>query len=330
MMFMSCVRFSVAALIAVAASAAHAADARNCADVGNLKRFEGSAIVMCEKRSFAEYLLPTGRNVAFDFDARKASFASTLNLAGRLTQNVYAVPKGPSAAEVFRNYAAELATKGYRILFQAQQSDLGEHLGSYFEHNGPGTQIWGYSPDAARYLAAVKEENGARTYLALYVIEYEDGYDRGFSPEVGQVMVRLDAIETGELQDHMAVVSAAEISTSMAARGRVVLYGILFDFDSAVIKPESGPALDEIGKFLKENPAQKIYVVGHTDNVGGFDLNMHLSKTRAEAVVAALRRIYGIASERLTASGVGLQAPVATNGTEEGRAKNRRVELVPR
>lgn len=73
----------------------------------------------------------------------------------------------------------------------------------------------------------------------------------------------------------------------------------------------------------------KLHVVGHTDNVGGYDSNLGLSKRRAEAVVAALSRDFGIAAERLTANGVAYLAPVAVNTTEEGRAKNRRVELVP-
>ena len=70
--------------------------------------------------------------------------------------------------------------------------------------------------------------------------------------------------------------------------------------------------------------------MGHTDNVGGFDFNMQLSKARAEAVTVELTRSYGIDAGRLVSSGVGLQAPVASNATDEGRAKNRRVELLPR
>jgi OmpA-OmpF porin, OOP family len=195
---------------------------------------------------------------------------------------------------------------------------------------GPGSQIWGYSADEARYAAAVKDEGGVKTYVALYVIEYQDGYEPKFSPKKGQVMVRLDTLEVGAITDRMVVVSAAAITKDLASNGKVALYGILFDFDQAVIKPESRPALDEIGKFLTENPQQNIYLIGHTDNAGGFDFNMRLSKARAEAVAADLSRTYGIQPGRMTPSGVGLQAPVASNLTEDGRAKNRRVELLPR
>jgi len=128
----------------------------------------------------------------------------------------------------------------------------------------------------------------------------------------------------------MVVVSSDEMSKAIAATGRVALYGILFDFNKADLKPESKPALAEIAKLLTQEPGLKLHVVGHTDNVGGFEFNLGLSKRRADAVVAALTREYGIAASRLTPNGVASLAPVAVNTTEEGRAKNRRVELVPR
>ena len=322
--------FGTLVLLALKVSGVYAADAAGCSDAAGLKRFNGSSIVMCEKRDFAEYLLPTGKNTGYDFDAKKATFEASLNLEGRLTQNVYAVPENVSSADVFRNYKTDLVAKGFTLLFEARQGDTGPNLGSWFEGMGPGTQIWAYSPDEARYAAAVKDEGGAKTYIALYVVEYQDGYEPKFSPKKGQAMVRLDALQVGQLADRMVVVSAAEITKDLVTEGKVALYGILFDFNKATIKPESRPTLDEIGKFLKANPAQSIYVIGHTDSVGGFEANMQLSNSRAAAVVADLSRTYGIPTSRMVASGVGLQAPVASNATEEGRAKNRRVELLPR
>jgi outer membrane protein OmpA-like peptidoglycan-associated protein len=110
--------------------------------------------------------------------------------------------------------------------------------------------------------------------------------------------------------------------------GHVAIYGIYFDFNKADVKPESEPALKEITKLLQQDPKLKIYVVGHTDNVGGLDYNMKLSQQRAEAVVKELVSKYKIAPDRLKAGGAGPLAPVASNDTEEGKAKNRRVELV--
>lgn len=109
----------------------------------------------------------------------------------------------------------------------------------------------------------------------------------------------------------------------------MTLYGILFDFNKSDIKPQSKPALDEIARYLAADPARRLHVVGHTDGVGGFDFNIKLSQARADAVVAELVRSYGIAAGRLKGNGVGMLAPIASNATDEGRAQNRRVELVP-
>ncbi|MGQ9671464.1 MAG: OmpA family protein [Desulfosoma sp.] len=117
---------------------------------------------------------------------------------------------------------------------------------------------------------------------------------------------------------------AADISTS----GRVSIYGIYFDFNKADIKPESETALHEITTMLQQDPKLKVYVVGHTDNIGGYDYNMKLSQERAEAVVKELVLKYKIAPDRLKAAGVGPLVPVTSNDTEDGKAKNRRVELV--
>jgi len=126
----------------------------------------------------------------------------------------------------------------------------------------------------------------------------------------------------------MVTVDAAAMAKDIAATGRVALYGIYFDTDKADIKPESEPTLEEIATLLKQDPKLKLYVVGHTDNVGGYDYNTKLSQRRAASVVNTLTTKHGIQAVRLTAAGVGLLAPVAPNDTEEGRAKNRRVELV--
>jgi outer membrane protein OmpA-like peptidoglycan-associated protein len=110
--------------------------------------------------------------------------------------------------------------------------------------------------------------------------------------------------------------------------GHVSIYGIYFDSGKAEIKSESDTAIAQISKLLKTNESLKLYVVGHTDNVGTIDTNMKLSKDRADAVVNVLITKYGIPSVRLKSYGVASLAPVASNDNEEGRAKNRRVELV--
>ncbi len=124
------------------------------------------------------------------------------------------------------------------------------------------------------------------------------------------------------------VADAKSLMSDIQAKGSASVYGIYFDFDKADIKPESEPAIKEVAKLLQENRGLKLFVVGHTDNVGSIDYNLKLSKARADAVVRELTTKYKISPERLKAFGVGQLAPVASNKTEEGRAKNRRAELV--
>jgi OOP family OmpA-OmpF porin len=121
---------------------------------------------------------------------------------------------------------------------------------------------------------------------------------------------------------------AKSMAKDISATGKVAIYGIYFDFNKAEVKTESEPTLKEIASLLKQNPKLNLYVVGHTDNVGSLATNMDLSQRRAEAVVQALVSKHGGDAKRLKPQGVGPLCPVASNKTEEGRAKNRRVELV--
>jgi outer membrane protein OmpA-like peptidoglycan-associated protein len=134
-------------------------------------------------------------------------------------------------------------------------------------------------------------------------------------------------VEKGAMNQDV-VANAAALASGIKAEGKIAVYGITFDTGKSDIKPESAATLVEIAKMLKEQPSLKLHVVGHTDNVANFDLNLKLSQGRAAAVVQALVSKYGIAAARLKPYGVGPVAPVASNDAESGRAKNRRVELV--
>jgi outer membrane protein OmpA-like peptidoglycan-associated protein len=123
------------------------------------------------------------------------------------------------------------------------------------------------------------------------------------------------------------VADAAALRSGLKENGHVEVPGIVFDFGKSDIKPESEPALKELAAMLQANAALKVGVVGHTDNVGLVESNMTLSGARAAAVVKALVQ-RGIGANRLAPHGAGPYAPVASNNTEEGRARNRRVELV--
>lgn len=123
------------------------------------------------------------------------------------------------------------------------------------------------------------------------------------------------------------VASAEAFSRGLKSAGHVEVPGILFDFNRAELKPESEPAIAEVVKLLQGDPAMRIWVVGHTDSVGSADANLKLSAARAASVISALTS-RGIDPKRRAPFGNGPFAPVAANTTDDGRAKNRRVELV--
>jgi OmpA-OmpF porin, OOP family len=156
-------------------------------------------------------------------------------------------------------------------------------------------------------------KDGAVTYV--HAEAYNEGRD-----------YNVTIVETQPMKQDV-VADAAALSASIAASGKAAVYGIYFDTGKSIVKPESGPSLDEITKLLKQNTSLTLFVVGHTDIVGALDNNLKLSADRADAVVKVLIG-RGIAQLRLRAAGVGPYCPVSSNRTEEGRAKNRRVELV--
>jgi outer membrane protein OmpA-like peptidoglycan-associated protein len=122
--------------------------------------------------------------------------------------------------------------------------------------------------------------------------------------------------------------SQKSIYDELTAKGRWATQGILFDFGKSDVKGESAPTLKEIAEMLKAHPELKVEIQGHTDNVGTAAANLKLSGERANAVKAVLTTEYGVMERQLTAKGYGSTRPVAPNAAVEGRANNRRVELV--
>ena len=155
----------------------------------------------------------------------------------------------------------------------------------------------------------------------------KDGKEIWAQAEKGNGMIWLHIVEKGGMTQEV-VADAAAFGNDLKATGHAAVYGIYFDSGKSEVKPESEAALKEVVKLLAGEPALKLLVVGHTDSVGQLEANMKLSQARAEAVVQALVKGHGAAAARLKAQGAGPIAPVTTNRTEEGRAKNRRVELV--
>ncbi|MCF8111955.1 MAG: OmpA family protein, partial [Desulfobacteraceae bacterium] len=138
-------------------------------------------------------------------------------------------------------------------------------------------------------------------------------------------VVEKKTMDTGKVQ---VDIDAEKMAEDIDKKGSVSIYGILFDTDKAKIKEKSESTMTEIASLLEQKSDLRLYIVGHTDATGSLEYNMNLSRKRAKAVVNYLTSKHEIRQERLIPRGVGPLAPVASNETEEGRARNRRVELV--
>lgn len=203
-----------------------------------------------------------------------------------------------------------------------------------------------------RYQVTYVLKSGATPYTNLEVmLNYENalkklGAQVLYTADSGTITARLDkqgqpvwihvdlngksiSIDVVEEKPFVATIKPAQADALKAALdkdGHVALY-VNFDFDKATLRPDAAPVLAQVTALLKGDPALKLSIEGNTDNIGGHDYNVKLSRDRAAAVVAALVKS-GIAANRLKSSGNGPDKPIADNTTTDGRAKNRRVELV--
>jgi OmpA-OmpF porin, OOP family len=336
--------FSMLALLLMLTGPVHAGDVPKSEDHPLIKRYEGSTIVRYSQKAFDEYALTVGPVVG---RGNEAHFPKALKLEGRVTRITYLVPAGRSTLEVVRNYEMELKQAGFTTLFAGAHEALGQgKFDSTFASAGyrdiempsfSGTNFSMLVSKDDRFLAAKLARPQGDVHVALYAATiaetwgkflYADPPNRNKTAADGQVIAQLDIVEAKPMETNMVTVSAGAMASGIAATGSVALYGILFDTNSAVVKSESMPTLEEIAKLLKEQPALRLLVVGHTDNVGTFQFNVDLSQRRAASVVQTLASKFEVDPKRLTPVGVSFASPVASNKTEEGRAKNRRVQLV--
>lgn len=251
--------------------------------------------------------LSDDRDVDFDryefFDGTKI-----IQVEGRLT-TIDAEGHGASAFQVFKTYESLVTNLGGVKVFEGKGEDMSDLKLEFSDlrHRYPG-----YNTDQIGvYMLRTPV---SEIWVEAYVNPSRNG---PFS---------LTVVEKKALEVKASLLPAEEMKKELDAKGHVALY-INFDFDKADIKPDSQLIVDQIVKLLRNNPSLSITVEGHTDNIGTPDYNKQLSETRAKSVVAALTA-QGIESRRLRAAGYGQDKPIADNDMDEGRAKNRRVELV--
>lgn len=241
-------------------------------------------------------------------------FEKSLPLEGKITRIGYDCPEGVSPLEIYRNIESALKGAGFATLFTCSVDDCGK--GSYLQEPRIGNyeQNWNYGPRYHLSAKLARPEGDVYVHIAVWGAH--------------QPSAEYDVIEMKPMASGLVTVNAAALAGDITRSGHAAVYGIYFDTGKADIKRESDAALAEVSKLLQQDACLKVYVVGHTDNIGTLASNMDPSLRRADAVVKVLIAKYNIPAARLSAQGAGSIAPVASNDTEEGLAKNRCVELV--
>ncbi len=299
-----------------------------------LTRYPGSLIVGYFKKPFDETDLIAG---PFKLaGANTLPYEKIIHVEGAITRIVYVFPSDRSAVDVMRNYADALRKANLSVLYSCDKTACGGDASRNFSGSFSDAKLslelehWENMGNAApfidpfnqsRYvLAKSTGADGTITYVSVYVSPPTDG--------PGGVFVEIAKpapLQTGQVSVNL---SAGDMAKAISADGRVALYSLQFDTDKTELRAESKPSLAEIAKLLSQDPKLNVYVVGHTDSQGSLVHNLELSQKRSEAIVQALITEFKIAPSRLSAKAVASLAPVASNDSEAGRAKNRRVELV--
>ncbi len=321
------------------------ADIKDSKDNPLLKRYAGSYILAYQHKNFDEFTFPLSKLEG----QRPFAPKEEKTVEGPYTRLVYLMPADRSPVEVIRNYEDEILGHDGNVLYKCKREKCGgdEDHGIIKPHGGDESSLAiflrpynrqgmeEYSPGYCattsnildqRYLVAEMPDSG--TYISVHAYVLKDRYYSNCDAFMGRTVVVVDIVEGKPREKNMVLIKAGDMAQQISATGSVSLYGIHFDTNKASIREESEATLQEIAKLAQQQADIKLLVVGHTDNAGTFEYNMELSQSRALAVVKVLSTKYGISAERLTPVGISFASPVSSNATQEGRALNRRVELV--
>jgi outer membrane protein OmpA-like peptidoglycan-associated protein len=239
----------------------------------------------------------------FIYDAEDSEFDSynffngknCTTVEGRKFKRTYSLKEDAqksSAIQIIRNYSNAITGNGGTVIYEGMPQDA-----QCADNNGLNMVVGKAVKDGNELWVEVVTLAGDDYYLTVVLKE----------------LMKQD-------------VTASSMFEALNRDGHIALY-INFDTGKSIIRDESKPVIEQIVQMLTENPDLKIGVEGHTDNIGTPASNKTLSEARAKSVVSAIVG-HGIAAERLSPAGYGQDKPISDNNTEEGRAQNRRVELV--
>lgn len=283
-----------------------------------VSRFEGSIIEFYKSTKWDDYKLPVYSN-----SPEKINYEKPMKLEGKIMRWQYSVSPDNNPAYVMKNFEVAFKKRGFKLMFKGKPGeDFEEGPASFdgdfyggFKNLNLGRFGFAYNPIGNhKALIIAKTNNGDKD---IYVVEVISDFSN--ITLITQDIIEVEATET---------VTVKNLSDGISQSGHLAIYDIYFDSGKYEIKQKSAEAMKNIAAYLKAHANQKYLIVGHTDNIGDFDANIKLSLNRANAVVESLVHDYGVKATQLKAYGDGLTAPVSSNKTDKGRAKNRRVEIV--
>lgn len=262
-------------------------------------------------------------NIGFETHYYLTGPGSHKSIDGKIRRQFCEIPEGVSAYEVIKNYEKAIQSKGGTIIY------LSKDVQRYKLDNG---EWYYYMRDG--FARARKEHS--KIVHGHFVSHLANKYVVGkISTTEHDILISVAAADGYyELVTviaepmNMDNVSLKVMNEGIADKGKIAIYDIYFDIGKSEVKDASNNALSVIASYLNENPDKKYLIVGHTDNTGDFNANVNLSNARANAVIAKLVSTFGIDKAQLIPYGVGSASPQMSNATDEGKARNRRVELV--
>ncbi len=278
-----------------------------------VSRFQGSFIAWEQVKNFDRYYMLSLKDNKLD----------KYEIDGKITRIQYESQKEHSVFEIYKSYENALKNAGFKILLTLDKTNCGVNLQEQLyngEFNGLNALTDresikpSYRDGEFTYLSAKKNINGKDIYVVIFISNWD------------YPLITFDAIEVQSMDK--GLVSVKDLETDISQNGHIAIYDIHFDTGKSSIKAESSEALKNIAEYLNAHQDEKFLIVGHTDNTGDFESNIKLSMERAQAVVNELVSKYSVKAEQLKAYGDGQTAPVATNSTDGGKARNRRVEIV--
>jgi OmpA-OmpF porin, OOP family len=275
--------------------------------------FEGSKVIHDDDLGYETHYYLTGPT-------------SHKSVDGKIRRQFCELPEDISPYEVIKNYEQAIKSKKGTVIHISREANT-------YKDKTTGEII--------RYMYELfVKGRKPHNEFAYYSIRSAKDYIAGkVSTPENEIYFSIAAVAAGKKTHYTLVTILAEsmnmgnvtldvLTEGIDKAGKIAIYNIYFDTNKSEVKEESASALAVIANYLKSNPNRKFIVVGHTDNTGNFDSNIKLSNDRAEAVFEKLVADHGVARTQLTTYGIGSTSPVMTNATDEGKAKNRRVELV--